>query len=143
MRARKLLVLGLAIVLALGTIAVVGCGGGDEEAKAELRAALDKIEQDVTDLTTKFTSGGTVADVKAAKDEYAGDWDAVIAAAKNVDGADVEAAEAAWVAVSDAIDAMPEDKPLMEAGMGVLGPVQQMMTVVAEMRELVGEAEDK
>jgi hypothetical protein len=142
-RVRKLLVLGLAVILALGAVAVVGCGGGNEEAKAALGTALDKIEQDVTELTTKFTAGGTVADVKAAKDQYTGDWNAVVAAAKNVEGADVAAAEEAWAKVSDAIDAMPEDKPLMEAGMGVLTPVQDMMAVVTDMRKLVGDGEEK
>ncbi|NLV72007.1 MAG: hypothetical protein GXY46_05295 [Actinobacteria bacterium] len=140
MRGRKALILGLAIVLVLG-MAVVGCGGSDEEAKEALRTALDKINTQVAELTTTFTSGGTVADVKAAKDRLAPDWEAVVAAAEGVEGADVEAAKKAWTDAEMAIDAVPDSATLMEAAGSIMGPVQGLLTVAGDLGQLV--AEDK
>jgi len=134
------LILGLAIVLVLG-MAVVGCGGSDEEAKEALRTALDKINTQVAELTTTFTSGGTVADVKAAKDRLAPDWEAVVAAAEGVEGADVEAAKKAWTDAEMAIDAVPDSATLMEAAGSIMGPVQGLLTVAGDLGQLV--AEDK
>jgi len=139
-RGRKALILGLAIVLVLG-MAVVGCGGSDEEAKEALRTALDKINTQVAELTTTFTSGGTVADVKAAKDRLAPDWEAVVAAAEGVEGADVEAAKKAWTDAEMAIDAVPDSATLMEAAGSIMGPVQGLLTVAGDLGQLV--AEDK
>lgn len=141
MRVRKALVLGLALVLALTIVAMVGCGGSDEEAKEALRTALAKIETQVTDLTKTFTAGGTVADVKAAKDNLAPDWEAVVTAAKGVKGADVPAAEKAWTDVATAIDAVPDSATLIEAATSILAPVQALLTVAGELGELAGEAE--
>ncbi len=140
MRGRKALILGLAIVLVLG-MAVVGCGGSDEEAKEALRTALDKINTQVAELTTTFTSGGTVADVKAAKDRLAPDLEAVVAAAEGVEGADVEAAKKAWTDAEMAIDAVPDSATLMEAAGSIMGPVQGLLTVAGDLGQLV--AEDK
>ncbi len=138
MRGRKALILGLAIVLVLG-MAVVGCGGSDEEAKEALRTALDKINTQVAELTTTFTSGGTVADVKAAKDRLAPDWEAVVAAAEGVEGADVEAAKKAWTDAEMAIDAVPDSATLMEAAGSIMGPVQGLLTVAGDLGQLVAE----
>jgi hypothetical protein len=142
-RVTKALVLGLAIVLALTTLVVVGCGGGDEEAKAALGAALDKVETEVTAMQTQFTQGGTVPQLKEAKAQIGTDWQAVITAAQGVEGADVAAAQAAWKTVDDAINAIPDDATLLEAGPALIAPVSALMAVAADMRELVGESESK
>jgi uncharacterized protein YhaN len=126
-RAKNALLLALVVVLALMTVAVAACGG-DEEAKAALRTALDKVDQDIKALTTQFTSGGTVADVKAAKAQFAGDWEAVIKAAEGVKGADVQAAKDAWTTASTAIDNMDESQPLMQEGLKIMSSVQALTT---------------
>ncbi len=54
-----------------------GVRGADKEAKEALRTALDKINTQVTELTAKFTGGGTVPEVKAALLDIAPDWQAV------------------------------------------------------------------
>jgi len=138
-RGKKTLILGLTIILALSVMLVVGCGGSDKEAKDALRAALEKINTQVAELTKTFTSGGTVADVKAAKEKIAPDWQAVVEAAKGVEGADVPAAEKAWTDVATAIDGMSNDTPLLAAAAGIMGPVQNLLTVVGELGELVAE----
>jgi hypothetical protein len=142
-RVSKALVLGLIIVLALTTLVVVGCGGGNEEAKAALRAALDKVETEVNAMQTAFTAGGTVPELKAAKDQVGTDWQAVVTAAEGVEGADVAKAKAAWTTVDEAITAIPDDATLLEAGPALIAPVTAMMTVASELRELVGESESK
>lgn len=139
MRGKKALILGLAVVLMVSVLVVVGCGGSDKEAKEALRTALDKINTQVAELTKTFTSGGTVADVKAAKEKLAPDWQAVVAAAKNVKGADVAKAEKAWTDVATAIDGLPNDVPLMQAAASIMAPVQSLLTVVGELGELVAE----
>lgn len=142
MRAKSTLVLGLILVLVMA-FTVVACGDGDEEAKAALRTALDKVEADIAALTTQFTSGGTVADVKAAKEQFAVDWQAVITAAEGVEGADVQAAKDAWNTVSTAIDNMDESQPLMQEGLKIMSSVQVLTTEAAKLRELVGESESE
>lgn len=142
MRARKLLVVGLAIVLALGTLAVAGCGGDDEEAKAALRAALETVATKVTGLQTAFTAGGTVADLKAAKDDLASDWQAVVTAAEQVKGADIEAAKKAWTDLDAAVSAVPDSATLIEAATQIMTPVQALMTIHGDLSELAGEPEE-
>jgi hypothetical protein len=138
-RAKKALILGLAILLAVSVVAVAGCGGSDEEAKEALRTALAKIETQVTELTATFTSGGTVADLKAAKDKLAPDWQAVVSAAEGVEGADVAAAEKAWTDAETAIDAVPDDATLAEAATSIMAPVQALLAVASELGGLVEE----
>jgi len=138
-RVRKALMVGLAVVLALSIVTVVGCGGSDKEAKEALRTALDKINTEVAELTTTFTAGGTVADVKAAKERIAPDWQAVVEAAKKVEGADVEAAEKAWTDVATAIDGLSDDTPLVQAAATIMTPVQNLLTVAGELGKLVAE----
>jgi hypothetical protein len=142
-RLSKTLVLGLAIVLALTTLVVVGCGGGDEEAKAALLAALDKVETEVNAMQTAFTAGGTVPELKAAKDQVGADWQAVVTAAEGVKGADVAKATAAWATVDEAITSIPDDATLLQAGPALIAPVTAMMTVASELRDLAGGAESK
>ena len=141
MRRKTVLLLGLAIVLAVTTFAVAACGGGDEEAKAALRTALEKIETEVSAMQTQFTAGGTVPELKAAKDQVAIDWQAVVDAAKEVEGADVAAAEKAWADVDAAITALPDTATLIEAATSIMGPIQALMAVEAELKMLAGEAE--
>ena len=141
MRVSKALVLGLAIVLALTTLVAVGCGSGDEEAKAALGAALDKVETEVTAMQTAFTAGGTVPELKIAKDQVGTDWQAVVTAAEGVADADLVAkAKAAWTTVDEAINAIPDDATLLQAGPALIAPVTAMMTVAGDLRELVGES---
>ena len=142
MRSKKALVLGLAMVIVLSGLMVAGCGGSDKEAKEALRTALEKISTQVAELTTTFTTaGGTVADVKAAKDGLATNWEAVVTAAEGIEGADVEAAKAAWTNVANAIDGLSDDTPLMEAAATIVGPVQALMGVVVELGKLAGTGE--
>jgi hypothetical protein len=135
---RKALLLGLAIVLAVTALAVVACGGSNAAAKATLSAALDKIETEVTAMQTQFTAGGTVAQLKTAKDQIGVDWQAVMDAAKNVKGADVAAAQKAWTDVDTAITAVPDTATLVEAATTILAPIQALMKVEADLRVLAG-----
>ncbi len=64
-------------------------------------------------------------------------------AAEAVEGADVAKAKAAWTTVDEAINAIPDDATLLEAGPALIAPVTAMMTVAGELRELVGESESK
>jgi hypothetical protein len=135
--AKKALFVGLAIVLVVMAFAVVACGG-NEEAKTALRTALDKVDADIAQLTTQFTAGGTVADVKAAKAQFEGDWNAVVTAAEGVKGADVQAAKDAWTTAATAIDNMDESQPLMQEGLKIMTQIQGLTKQAAELRKLVG-----
>jgi ABC-type oligopeptide transport system substrate-binding subunit len=62
-RGRKLLLVGLAMILALGCLLVAACGGsGGKDSTATMKAALDVIETDISSLTTMMMSGGKTAD---------------------------------------------------------------------------------
>lgn len=133
MKARHVVVLCAALVLAMALV-VSGCGS-DEEAKEELRTALDRVELSVA----KFQDMGldsTVADIKAARDEVEPLWADVVAAAREVEDADADAAEQAWQDLDQAIDAVPDDAGIMEA-IGVLAPVQNLLRVAADLRAVV------
>ena len=80
-----------------------------------------------------------MADVKAAKERIAPDWQAVVEAAKKVEGADVEAAEKAWTDVATAIDGLSDDTPLVQAAATIMTPVQNLLTVAGELGKLVAE----
>jgi hypothetical protein len=134
-RVRNVLLLGLVIVLAVGAIAVVGCGSSQEDAKATLSAALDKVEASVAKFQ-QLGASSTIADVKAARDAVGADWGEVVTAAKAVKGADAAGAEAAWTAVDKAITAIPDDASIAAAA-GIMGPVQALMQVEASLRTLV------
>jgi hypothetical protein len=137
--ARKLLLLGLVAVVALGGLFVVGCGGDDgEDGTAAMQVALDQIEADISSLTATMTSGGTTADVKAAKDTIKPHWDAVVAACGGVEGADAAKAQQVWDNVAAAIDSVPADANLMTLAGAVMGPVTALQAYAADLRELVG-----
>ena len=136
-RARKVVLLGLAVVLALSIVAVVGCGGGTTAAdKDALSKALDKVDTDITALTTQFTAGGTVTDLKAALAAVQPDWQAVIDAAKKVKGADVAAAEKVWTDVQTAVSGLADTTPLVQAAAAIMGPINALVQVKTDLRKL-------
>jgi hypothetical protein len=137
--ARKLLLLGLVAVVALAGLFVIGCGGDDgKDGTAAMQAALDQIEADISGLTATMTSGGTTADVKAAKDDLQPHWQAIIDACPGVEGADAAKAQQVWDDTAAAIDSVPADADLMTLAGAVMGPVTALQAYVAELRELVG-----
>jgi hypothetical protein len=136
MGVKKALLLGLVIVLALTTLAVVGCGGGGSDAKAQLSTALDKVEADIAGLTTRFTAGGTVPELKKAKDEMKPDWQAVVDAAKKVKGADAAAAEKAWADVDAAVSGLADNATLIQAAGTIMAPLQNLQKVDQDLRKL-------
>ena len=141
-KGKTLLLVGLAALVVLGSLFVAACGGGDEEAsKDALRSALDVIDADVDELTATMTSGGgNATDVKAAKEEIAPHWQAVIDACEGVKGADATKAQQLWDDVDTAIDSVPDDANLMALATAVLGPVTALTDYAAELRALVGES---
>lgn len=142
MKGRKLLLVGLAALVVLGSLFVAACGGGDEQAsKDALRSALDVIDTDIDEMTATMTSGGgDAADVKAAKESIAPHWQAVVDACEGVEGADASKAQGLWDDVAAAIDSLPDDADLMTLASVVLGPVTALTDHAAELRELVGES---
>jgi len=137
LRLRSGLLLGLAVVLAVSMFAVVGCGGSDEDAKANLSAALDKVETSIAEFQSSMGATSTVDDVKNALSTVKPDWEAVVAAAQDVEGADVAAAEEAWADVETAISSIPEGASILEAAALIMTPVTALLKVEQELRALV------
>jgi hypothetical protein len=131
------LLLGLAVVLAVSMFAVVGCGGSDEDAKANLSAALDKVETSIAEFQSSMGATSTVDDVKNALSTVKPDWEAVVTAAQDVEGADVAAAEEAWADVETAISSIPEGASILEAAALIMTPVTALLKVEQELRALV------
>ncbi len=140
MKGKTLLLVGLAALVVLGSLFVAACGGGDEQAsKDALRTALDVIDADIDEMTATMTSGGgNATDVKAAKEEIAPHWQAVIDACAGVKGADAATAQQVWDDVAAAIDSLSDDADLMELAAAVMGPVTALTDYAAELRALVG-----
>lgn len=139
MRGKKALLVGLAIVLALTVVGMAACGGGtSKEAKAALKAAVEKVNLDMGAMQTALMSGGTVADLKTFKDGASPDWQAVVTAAKDVKGADAVAAEKAWTDLDTAITALPADVDLLTAYGQIQAPVAAIQAVLKTLGALVG-----
>lgn len=136
MRLRSGLLLGLAVILAVSMIVIVGCGGSEEDAKAELSAALDQLETSIAGFQT-MGADSTVDDIVAARDAVKEDWAAVVEAGKKVDEETTSAAEQAWADVDAAVDSIPKDATIVEAATIILPPVQAFLTQAAELRALV------
>ena len=141
MRLRNALLLGLAVVLALTMFVAVGCGGSDDEAKAELSAALDAAETSMAGFTSSIGADSSVDDIKVALESFQPEWEAVVAAAGNVEGADAAAAEQAWTDVTTAIDSIPEGASILEAAALIMGPVTALQAQAADLRALVPKEE--
>ena len=137
MRLKGGLLLGLAVVLAVSMFVVVGCGGSDEDAKANLSAALDKVETSIAEFQSSMGATSTVDDVKNALSTVKPDWEAVVTAAKDVEGADVASAEKAWADVETAISSIPEGASILEAAALIMTPVTALLKVEQELRALV------
>lgn len=132
------------MILALGCLLVAACGGsGGKDSTATMKAALDVIETDISSLTTMMMSGGKTADVKAAKDEIAPHWQAVIDACAGVKGADAAKAQQLWDAVATAIDGVADNADLMTLAAAVMAPVTALQAYEQELRGIVGPSEGK
>jgi hypothetical protein len=136
---RKLVLLGLVVVLALSALAVAGCGGGgtDATAVAAVQGNLTKINAAIADLTAKGTSGSlTVADIKAARDSLKPEVQSVIDNGKKIKGADVNAVQKAWTDLDSAVTALPATATLADAA-GVLmmkvTPLTAALTAIANL----------
>lgn len=140
MKARNAWLMGLVITLVIMGLVVVACGGSDEDAKAALSAALDKVETSIAKFQ-QMGADSTVADILSARDAVKPDWEAVVAAAKEVEGADAAAAEKAWADVDAAFNSIPEGATLTQAAALILGPVQALMAEETELRALVPKSE--
>jgi hypothetical protein len=143
LRLKTALPLGLAILLAPAASLVASCGGASSNivSKATLTAALTEFEQSAGTVTAALTAGtdSTAAtEIKAAKADMKAKWQKVIAAAKDVKGADVKGAEAAWTNVQTAIDSLPDNATLAQAGAALKSPMEGLMQVDAELWSLVG-----
>lgn len=136
MRLRSGLLLGVVVILALSMFVVVGCGGSEEEAKAELSAALDELETSIAGFQ-QMGADSTVDDIIAARDAVKEDWAAVVEAGKKVDEATTSEAEQAWAEADAAVDSIPKDASIVEAATIILPPVQAFLTEVKDLRALV------
>jgi hypothetical protein len=140
-RVRSLVVFGLIVALALGALALTGCGGsgGDETAaKAAVVAGLAKIDTTIADLTQKGTSGSlTVADIKATRDSMKGELVTLFANAKKIKGADVSKAEAAWNDLDAAVTSLPDTATLMDAAGVLMTKVPALTSALADIQALV------
>jgi hypothetical protein len=141
--ARKAVLLGLVVVLALGAFVVVGCGGSssgasEATAKAAVVASLAKIDAAVADLTAKGTNGTlTVAGIKATRDSLKAEVQSVIDNAKNIKGADVSKIQTAWSDLDAAVTALPDTATLMDAAAVLLTKVAPLTSALAQVKALV------
>ena len=131
---------GLAVVIALGSLFVVACGD-DESAgpdpKVAMQQALDKVEAAVATLIESVpTANG--ADMKQILVDYEADWQALVAAAENLEGADAAEAQKKWDDIVAAIETLDDDSVGTELLGAVTAPGLALQSYVASLRELVG-----
>ena len=136
MRSRNALIAIVVAALAVMVGGLAACGGSDSAAKATLSAALTKVEASAAKFQNMGTNT-TTADIKAARDELAPLWNDVVAAAKNVKGADAAAAASAWTTLDNAVNSLPADANIIQAAGTVLGPIQALLKLEAQLRGLV------
>jgi hypothetical protein len=124
-----------AVVMTAGFLAAA-CGGSDEQAKADLSAALVDFETAVSDLQ-KLGATSTVADLKKANEGLKAPYDKVVETATKVPGADVAALDTAWKALQDAIAAVPDDSSIVMAAIRVTPKIQPVVQAEAALKALV------
>jgi hypothetical protein len=142
MKGRKLVLLGLAAVVAVGCLFVAACGGdGDEggpDPKAAMQQALDVVEAHMSSLMGSVTSGAaTGADLKVAIEQYTPDYQAIVDACAGVEGADAAKAQQLWDDLEAAVLALPDDAGQMQMA-GLAGPGIALQNYVSQLRDLVG-----
>ena len=138
MSGKKLMFVGLAIVVALSSLFMVACGGGGDDAKKAMETALVKIQGDIDGLTAQMMTGGTAADIKAGQAAIEPDWVAVVDAAKNLEGADAAKAQQVWDDVTAAIGTLADDADLATLAATVMGPFNALQAHIDELAELIG-----
>jgi hypothetical protein len=134
---KKLLLIGLAVVVVLGSLFVAACGGNDE-GKVTMQNALSVVEADIAGLEASFGTGqATGAAVKGALTTVAPHWQAVVDACDAVKGADKAKAQALWTNLQTLVDGLPDDASLAQLAV-LLGPVTEIKTFITELRGIVG-----
>lgn len=142
MRGKKVLLVGLTIILALTVMSVAACGGDDGSAttvdpKVTMQKALDPVEAYMADLMGSVTSGQAKgADLKAAVATAKSQWQAIVDACEGV-GADPAKAQELWDALTAAINALPDDAGMAQMA-ALAGPGIAVQTFVTELRTKVG-----
>jgi hypothetical protein len=136
--AKRILLVGLAVVCVLGSLVASACGGDDPQAKLQMQQALDKIDADIAGLTDLMITDGTAAEVKAVKTSMEPDWQAVVAATAGIKNADAAKAQQVWDDVAAAVDAVDEEADLNTLAGAVMGPVTALQAYVQELRALLG-----
>lgn len=134
-RSKSLFSLVLVVVLLVAVGLMGACGEDNSAAKAALGAALDKVDTAMAEFM-QIGEDSTIGDMKAVKGEMSSIWAGVVTAAKDVKGADVEAAEEVWTELETAIDGLADDAPITEAAV-LLPTVTKLQNVVGDLRGLV------
>ena len=137
---RKVVLLGLVVVLALAALAVAGCGGSstDATAVAAVQASLGKIDTAIADLTAKGTAGTlTVADIKVVRDSLKPEVQSVIDNGKKIKGADTSAVQKAWTDLDTAVTGLSDSATLQEAGALLFSKVAPLTAALDSIGKLV------
>jgi len=130
----------IAVLVAAAGTAIAGCGGSDEQAKADLNTALVEFETAVAALQ-QLSATSTVADLKKGNEDLKAPYEKVVAAAKKVSGADVATFETAWNDVQAAVAAIPDDASIVTAGLQLMPKIQPLTQAEAALKALVAPAE--
>jgi hypothetical protein len=134
---KKLLLVGLAVVVTLGCLFVAACGGSDE-GKVTMQNALSVVETDISGMEASFGTGqATGAAIKAALTTVAPDWQAVVDACDGVKGADKAKAQELWTNLETTVNGLADDAGMAQLAV-VLGPVTELKTFITGLREIVG-----
>lgn len=141
----KLLLLGF-MLLALATVVLgpTGCSPAEVKDKAALSAALLKFDASAAPLALMFQSAdlestvaadgqSVAASVKAARDKIDSDWQSVMNAAENVEGAGTHTARKAWADFDAAVGVLPGDATVGQAGTILAVPLTELMQAEADL----------
>ena len=137
---RKVVLLGLVVILALAALGLAGCGGSstDATAVAAVQASLAKVDAAVKDLTAKGTAGTlTVAEIKTTRDTLKPDVQSVIDNGAKIKGADTAAVQKAWTELDAAVTALPATATLMDAAPVLMTKISPLTAALGAIGTLV------
>ncbi len=145
----KWLLLGLILpALAAVVLGPTGCSQAELKEKAVLSAALLEFDASAAPLAVMFQSAdlessvapngqSVAANVKAARDKIASDWQSVMNAAENVQGAGTHAGRKAWADFDAAAGVLPGDATIGQAGTILSLPLKELMQAEADLWAVV------
>ncbi len=123
---------------ALVALGLAGCSQSVEEAGGEYCSDLDTLRGELAALTSLVGGDATVEQLQEQRDAVREAYDAAVSSAGDLDQAVSNEADQAYEDYQDAVDAIPGDASLTEAGPQYVAAVQAYLADLGSIADQAG-----